>query len=193
MPPEGVPKSGSTSRTVTTRPFYLLTFAWFFKSLTHEGNSWKPRAKKSIRGGSPWETGGPRRAGHIACWASSLGVCTGVAVNSSITFDQTGNISRKGPKLIVQHPDPGVCATPQPSSGLSCLLRAQEKMPPPGTSPATPAQAWPESPCLPQAPPPPALPPPPLDATPNTRPGGRGQPQRVGPSPGGVRVLQMEK
>lgn len=118
----------------------------------------------SLEPRNPLEEGAPGRLGAQEGGVHRLlgfllGVCTGVAVNSSITFDQTDNVSRKGPELVVQHPDPGVCVTPQPSSGLSCLLRAQEKMPPPVTSPATPAQAWPESPCLPQAPPPPALPP----------------------------------
>lgn len=54
---------------------------------------------------------------------------------ASMTLDHTGNILGAGSQL-----DPGVSVTPQPGSGLSCSLRAQEKMPPDTTPQPGPAQ-----------------------------------------------------
>lgn len=113
--PRGPPGSVPASRTMQTSPLCPLTFACSSKSLTHEGSSWKPRVKKSIRepqgflgralmGGWGAQVDGVQ---HLS-WASSLGVCTGVNLKVSTALGQTGNISRRGPELTAQQPDPGV-------------------------------------------------------------------------------------
>lgn len=65
---------------------------------------------------------------HLSRASSLEHVYTGVGVKGFIMLSQIGNILRRGPQFAAQHPDPEVCVTPQPGAGLSCSLRAQEKM-----------------------------------------------------------------